>query len=742
MGIYINMKNERKIKWNCINYCVVVVVAAAIIIFSYVINCELKKQNENILKDVANQNILNIENEIREKQKLLTGMSNEMQKVPDGQKEMILEAFKPYVEVYNFKRIGLANEDGIAVTTDGYKKNISSREFFTETMKGKMILTDITQDSFSGSEEVNIFGVPVYKQNGRDIYGVLFATYRTEIFRQYLDVESFEGHGYSMVIQQNGMIIADSEKSPVYGSDNFYEAVTEDVQENEKFVDEVKENISAGKSGISRYYSDTNQHYYYTPIDINGTKSTWYMLTVVPTYIFKQRTTPLIISVAVLITAVVFVLVIATIIYRQAYSTSQRELMRLAYIDPLTYGDNYALFLKNMRDSNIKKGCIVAVDLSEFRIINSVCGVAKGDEVLRNIWNIISDEIKEGEYAAHIHADRFILYWASENKVELLKRVKRLSNEISDISNNMEMPDIVPCFGLCISQNIADVEYIHNRANQAKQQSKGMRRNNYTFYDEIDISKQVEEKKLKDGFDKAIEKKQFEIWYQPKYGTLDGHIVGAEALVRWRDDSGELIPPHKFIPLFEKNGMILRLDEYIFENVCEQQKKWQQEGKKIVPVSVNISRASLYYSKIVERYTHIIKKYDISTSYIQLEITESAMIGNGEINHLVDEFHKAGFKLLLDDFGSGYSSLATLNELSFDIIKIDKSLVDYIGKPSGEKLLSAIVELLKNLGLMITAEGVENKEQVQFLQNLKCNDIQGFFFSKPLPSQEYENVME
>lgn len=222
------------------------------------------------------------------------------------------------------------------------------------------------------------------------------------------------------------------------------------------------------------------------------------------------------------------------------------------------------------------------------------------------------------------------------------------------------------------------------------------------------------------------------MWYQPKFNSHTGKIVGSEALIRWRADDGSLISPGRFIPLFEKNGNIIRLDEYVFREVCRQQKEWQKEGIQILPVSVNISRFSLYYSNVVEKYERIINYYDVDHKYVQIEITESAIIENTVIVELIQKFHDAGFDILLDDFGSGYSSLASLNQMPFDTIKLDKSLVDYVGNENGEKLLKFIVQLVQSLGMKITAEGVEYKEQLDFLENLNCDDIQGFYFSKPL----------
>jgi EAL domain-containing protein (putative c-di-GMP-specific phosphodiesterase class I) len=227
------------------------------------------------------------------------------------------------------------------------------------------------------------------------------------------------------------------------------------------------------------------------------------------------------------------------------------------------------------------------------------------------------------------------------------------------------------------------------------------------------------------------------VWYQPKYDPGTGAVVGAEALVRWRNSDGSLISPGTFIPLFERNGMIRHLDEYVFRAVCMQQVRWQQQGCRIFPISVNLSRASLYFQNVVERYRKIAKEIGIDPAYVPIEITETAALDDKEIRRLADHIYEAGFPLHMDDFGSGYSSFATLNIMHFDTLKLDKSLIDYIGNYSGDRLLEHTIALAKELGMHVTAEGVENREQVVFLQELNCDSIQGFYFSKPLPMEEF-----
>ena len=202
-----------------------------------------------------------------------------------------------------------------------------------------------------------------------------------------------------------------------------------------------------------------------------------------------------------------------------------------------------------------------------------------------------------------------------------------------------------------------------------------------------------------------------------------------------------MISPGRFIPLFERNGMIARLDEYIFRAVCSQQSKWLSEGHKIYPVSINVSRASLYYMDIVERYQAIMEEYRLDATWIQLEVTESAMEGKTDIRALLEQFRCNGIRILMDDFGTGYSSLATLNMRCFDTLKLDKSLIDHIGDKDGETLLYYVINMGRQLGLRITAEGVENQLQLTYLQELKCDDIQGFLFARPMPSAQFETSL-
>lgn len=421
-------------------------------------------------------------------------------------------------------------------------------------------------------------------------------------------------------------------------------------------------------------------------------------------------------------------------------SEKQRELERIAYVDAITGGNNYESFKSQIRERS-ENGFLVSMDIHSFKIINSICGVSKGDQALKGIWKCIEEGLEKNDIAGHINADRFIIYNSGLDKDRVRDKINNLESKLIKLSENIRVPKIIPYFGITEWSPKKKIEEAYSEANFAKNQIKDRKDVTYQFYSHEDTLKMLEEKNMEDDFQKDLHDERFEIWYQPKYDPVTNLIVGAEGLVRWRDKDGNIVSPGKFIPLFERNGQIKILDEYVFRKVCNQQLLWKASGMHIVPVSINLSRASLYFESVVSRYNDIADEVGVDTELVPIEITESAAIDNDNIKGLADKFHDSGFSLLVDDFGSGYSSLATLNMKCFDTLKIDKSLIDYIGDFSGERLLEHTIALAKELGLYVTAEGVEKEDQVEFLKRINCDSIQGFYYSKPLPRAEFEKLL-
>lgn len=663
------------------------------------IKTNLEREIISSLSEEAEENAALIEKEIDAKFGVLQSFANELSSTGDEIEE--IRDMKSFVEVYNFRRMGFVDLNGIAKTTDGFEKDLSFREFYQVGLKGESFITESLPETIGDYTEdmINILSVPVYDNKG-EIKGVLFATYLTEKFHEVIFSDSFQGEGYTYIVAGDGDVISSYGDGMQKEYDNIFiytgDAAQYDDAIQEKVENDMREKISRVGIGVNE---DNDKYFYcYKPLEIESADMNWYIFSIEPKSVLDERMHPIMRDIQFLTVILICILVMANIVFLFYNVRRRQELFRLAYKDSITGGDNFSNFKEKAKKYENTEGYVIALDISEFKLVNNVCGNASGDEVLKVIWDVILANCNDNEQAARVNADRFVIFWIESSKKTVTYRIEKLINEIEGISEQLSVPRLYPVIGIRAVEKLDDADKRYGEALRAK----------------------------------ALADKKFEVWYQPKFNSHTGKIVGSEALIRWRADDGSLISPGRFIPLFEKNGNIIRLDEYVFREVCRQQKEWQKEGIQILPVSVNISRFSLYYSNVVEKYERIINYYDVDHKYVQIEITESAIIENTVIVELIQKFHDAGFDILLDDFGSGYSSLASLNQMPFDTIKLDKSLVDYVGNENGEKLLKFIVQLVQSLGMKITAEGVEYKEQLDFLENLNCDDIQGFYFSKPL----------
>ncbi len=706
---------------------------------------EMQIQLMGNLKDVSAQNEAAIERLLNDKQNMLKSIASEISEedLPLGTPEEIWDVvhwLENYNKIYNFKRMGIIMPDGTTYTTDGHVSKLDD-EPYQYGMQGLANISGIIEDEIGVSEEINVFSVPVFVKNETTVKGVLFAVYRTVDFKQLLEVDSFDGEGYCYIVRINGSVIADSAKSAMYGTTNVFSRMLAYSEDNKDVVNRLMDSMKKGESGYESFYTDGARSLYYAPLKVESINQTWYLFTILPTSVLDTKSEAVIYFQDVMVTTVSVIVIALGLFFTYIYGRDERMLRMAAYVDPLTKGYNQHAFNEYLKTIKANWGYIIAVDINDFKLVNGVCGINKGNDTIVRMGEILEECLGPKEAMGHVGGDHYVLFLLESSRDNVLERIQQINEKIENLTEELGVISISPYFGIYEIKENTEPEECYNYANQAKKLVKGNKKKNWTFYDELDFQKVIDDKNLADAFGAAIENDEFEIWYQPKYRGDKSQMVGAEALVRWRKSDGSLIPPYRFIPLFERNGMIITLDEYVFEKVCKQQKKWEEEGHQVFPISVNISRASLYFGNIVERYKYIVTACGVDPSLVPLEITESAMVNNAQIKGLVEEFRDVGFSLHLDDFGSGYSSIATINLIHFDVLKMDKTLVDFIGDKSGEKLVEYTVALAKSMGMKVTAEGVETEDQLVFLNDLDCDDVQGYYFSKPLPLTEFCDLL-
>ena len=730
---------------------IVLVIALAISIIAVLnsrnnIKQEIQAQLYGNLKDVASQNDATIERLLEDRQQILHNIvkeieKNEFQFTTAEDIWGVVEWLKHYSTLYDFKRMGIIAPDGNTYTTDGYLQIIKD-EPYQYGMQGLAHISSTMTEAMGKEEGVNVFSVPIFMKDGKTVKGILFATYRTENFRELLDINSFNENGYSYIVQKDGSVIVGSKKSPIYGSKNVFDTMLAYSLDNKEIVERMQSAMWNQQSGYESIYILGDRSLYYTPIEIEYTNKGWYLFTIVPTKVLNEKVASLITQQDLLIIVVAVTILCLVLYIVMTYRGDEKLLKDMAYLDPLTNGNNMHAYREGLKQRKVTWGFVISVDLNDFKLVNSVCGISKGDETIKKVWEIINSSVGARELAAHGGGDHYVMYLQEVYRNHLVERLGEITEKIESVAEELEIISIHPYFGIYELKSVLDPEEAYNYANQAKKLVKGDKTKNIAFYDEINFQQIIDNKELVDSFKMAIEKEEFQVWYQPKFCGEIAQIVGAEALVRWRKSDGTLVPPYQFIPLFESNGMIITLDQYVFNKVCAQQKRWEKEGKKILPVSVNISRASLYFGNIVDKYRDIARNHDIDMKMVPLEITESATIKNTKVKELVERFREVGFLLCLDDFGNGYSSLAMLNLIRFDVLKLDKMLVDYIGDPHGQQLVTYTIKLAKSMGMCVVAEGVESLSQVEFLNAQGCDEIQGYFFSKPVTLEKFTSMLD
>lgn len=718
-------------------FAIVVTVVAG----SYVVVGELRKQLRQNLEDVANQNAVALYNRIHSNHLLLEGMSENMHGVTTETVEETLQSFAVFIDDYELKRFAFCFPDGTCYSTDGGVADLSFREFFKRGMEGKGTISGVLSDALEESHGlVNVMTIPIFDDNG-NVEGVLGLTYNTQTFNDALQIDCFDGQGYSCAINEDGQIMVAMGSNILQLSKNIFSDVLGIDQRNQETISRLQKQMSENVSGGGQLFRSEGTYYYCTPVELMDGDVTWYMLTIIPADVFENRADPIQTSLYLMIAMVALFIIIGAALLIILSREQQMMMLRFAYEDHITKGDNYAKFCINMEKRKKRQGYLVAMDITNFGNINIAAGKNAGDALICDIWQMLVSGLQEDEFAAHVRDDIYIMFLLASDDDSLLERLKHISDRINRRAKQIQVKGIHARYGIYHMNESDELQDAYGKARMAREHAKIHKEQRYAFYDEIDHERIQQDEQLEERFEESLKAGDFEVWYQPKYSAASGEIVGSEALVRWRDKDGSMISPGRFIPLFEQNGMIAKLDEYMFRAVTRQQAKWKDEGRKIYPVSINLSRASLYYADIFERYQSILKESGIEPEYIQLEVTESAMEGKKDIRVLLEQFRNMGIQILMDDFGTGYSSLATLNMRCFDTIKLDKSLIDHIGDKNGEILLCYIIDMGHQLELHITAEGVENPKQLEFLKQNKCDDIQGFLFARPMAFDQFEKLL-
>ncbi len=452
------------------------------------------------------------------------------------------------------------------------------------------------------------------------------------------------------------------------------------------------------------------------------------------------------------IALLLFIILISNII---GNFSASRKLKKLMFRDNITTNRNWFWFaikskaiLENF-SNRTKTFAVVELVFIKYRNFVLCHSVREGNDILREVDSQIRKSISRRELCAHSSSNGFPMLLEVKDEEDARSRLQALISSLEKISSNHKLafragvyvikPESILVRGK-YGKLTADIDQLYNNASAAGASISGSDESGIAFFDD----KLVDQEKWADYVQErqrpALENEEFLVYYQPKYDPRNDEIRGAEALVRWQTEDMGLVPPGKFIPIFENNGFITEIDHYMLRHVARDQKRWLDEGRKCVPVSVNVSRAHFIEDDLADQIRAIVDEEGAPHELIEIELTESAFFDDQKaMLKTIGDLKSYGFAVSMDDFGSGYSSLNSLKDMPLDILKLDAGF--FRGSEDDErskKVVSEAIKLAKCLDMKTVAEGVEEKGQVDFLASEGCDMIQGYYYAKPMPKEEYE----
>ena len=647
----------------------------------------------------------------------------------------------------SFIQMGYFTEDGdgIRVTVDReIKKNVRVEDLeeelqasIGEAWQGESAVSRVYEDARTG-EKVFSYAVPVYQ--GDEITGVLTAKDSIEAFEDILDDKTaMNGYGYVHMIGKEGKFLIRSKNKVV---NRRVESIFDGNYITEAEKEKIREAIDNDESVFSKFrYQGTAYQIYLNPIGLNG----WYLFCVdtmqgvnAPIYQMINVTRAIFIGVLCLS---VFLLIYGYQMLRK----NHKQLIELAYYDSLTGAYNTVRFMQEMKDalSGPEKYSVCVLNIHQFKFINEIFGRAQGDKLLCHISQVLKESVNPGEYFCRDTGDFFWMILKGQDEEMIGRRLYAIMEKISrfSLSQHHNYQIMLYC-GVAVRRDDSSAEMMMTHAMFALQTAKGTDRNNVWFYD-VELHKQETlQNYIESHMHQALKDKEFRMFLQPKMDMRTGKLGGAEALVRWIPKDGTIIYPNQFIPLFESNGFCSSLDMYMVENVCRKIREWIDAGITPVPISVNQSKILFYEEDYVENLCAVLERYRIPGDLITLEILEGLAAGNiDELNKKIDQLKVKGFRISMDDFGSGYSSFNTLGKLHIDELKMDRVFLSAITGKEDERqkiIMAQVVDLAKKLRISTVAEGVETKENETLIRTLGCGYGQGYYYSRPIDEDEFD----
>ena len=696
-----------------------------LVLFSHCIKLQLEKHTQDLVEKLS----FEIESEftsndiINTKFNILETVANDIIHKELSTFQEITDFLGTAVGQNQLERIAIAKNDGIAYYDNGEIIDISDKDYFKSSIDGKKYVSSIFLSELTG-EKNNIFSIPIFKEN--KIVGVLCGCVLSDELLESLKSETLKQISNLFIINTNGDIISFIKNDElVVQQCNLFNELNES---DEKQLKANFKNMNKGSQQLT-CIDNTTLSYFSLGNDL-------WLISILNNQLLQDHYYSIMWGIKIF--NIVFITITSIIVFillvqeRKNY----KDLEKIAYTDNVTGGKNDSYLKNNIFDLIKDKGsfAFISFEITNIKIMITLLGIKNTENMLKKIYTYLEETLRKDEVIVHSYLGEFKLLIKYSELIEIIRRIEKIN--FDEINSNVKF--IIGIY--LIDDSASSYEDMCSYVNIAKE-TLNIKNNYYMIYNKQMHKKEIERIKLEEDIIEGIAKKEFKAWFQPKYGEDGKTIVGAEALVRWYKDS-DIMLPYVFIPMCEANNLIKEIDELVLEDVCKNLRKWIDEGKKIVPISINLSRSYLDNVNCVDKLDKYMNQYNIDKKLVEFEITESSLIENEErLKQIVALLHEKGYKVLVDDFGIGYSSIKSISSVDFDIMKIDKSFIDEIGVEKWEDIIRYTINIASTFGMSVIAEGVETKEQYDFLLKCNCRIFQGYYFNKPMDSSSFSHLI-
>lgn len=743
-------KRARIVRYIAVGLLIAAVLGTSGAVFITSMSRMVEQDTKEMLDMIAGQNAARVRSTMLLELRSLELQASFISNYQDIKSDAVIESLKRDVERLGYLRIGVLSPDGASRNTSGPDNNLFYREYFQQAMKGNAVISEPLQYSLDPTINVLVFAVPIKKDS--HIIGVLRGAHDVAQYSLMLDMSMFGGDGHAHIVRPDGNSLITVSTDEFHDLFNTHPLDAHYELKDEPGLDGLRTGMKNGESGILSFRHESGKNVYidYRPLGIND----WYLISYVPVDAMLGRSTDVLrISIGtLLVLLIVFLYLIISIIVSK--ERKEQTLEKIAFVDQLTELMNWE-YLRYKIVSGELKGelsdyCYIIVDIANFKMVNELIGYSRADNLLKGVACTLKASVFRDEYAIRVVSDRFCLLWRTKSVETIKERLDRMFSNLEQLQNRPEFSILqgrqVNYF--CGIYPVEDARMplgtIHEMSIVALDSIRDRKSSGYAIYDQSLHLSLRQKKELESRFDSALQNDEFIIYLQPVFTVKDKTLYGAEALVRWNHPIRGLLNPLEFIPMLEENGTIGQLDTLVFEKVCRLQRTWIDQGRPIMPISVNVSRAHLLAPSFIEDYQRIAETYRVNPSRLILEITETAFVDAPvKFKDVFVRLHELGFIIAIDDFGTGYSSLNLLYDLAIDYIKIDRKMI--IGLNEGgksETVLRHMLHMIQEIGMSSVAEGVETESQLSLLASANCTYGQGYLYAKPMPVEVFERLLE